>query len=112
MHLVHPRCRNLLPSTVNSVLALVNNVCVHSMWMHLRYLGKGGSATTSQQVPPLQDCSTFWLVPECTWFGSASYESSRVALIHGFRTTRPWFIPLVHGFRTRHIFAVLGIAFS
>ena len=30
MHLVHPHCRSLLPSTVHNMLALVNIICIHT----------------------------------------------------------------------------------
>ena len=48
---------------------------------------KPGVPLTSQLVPPPQDCSTFRLVPECTWFG-LSCESSNVTAVTRQRLPR------------------------
>ena len=92
MCLVHPCHGSLFPSTVNSMLALVNTIHIHSVWAFPKYL----SATWECHQPSSKYrlCRT---AAPCGWSPSAaSYEVFHVI------PTR------VHIFHTQQLLASLG----
>ena len=90
MRLVCPHHGSLLPSTVLNMLVLVNIIHIH---MHGCIPTISAKPPTSLLVLPLQDCSTYWLVPVCTWFGYELQIILRDIIFHTSHicraTTRP-----------------------
>ena len=92
MHLVHPHCRSLLPSTVHNALALVNIICIHAGGCTLSISAKPRSAThfpTSTTCTGLQHLLVAAHV-HVVWFRAMSHHV--------------WLPPCTNIFHTSHIY--------